>query len=111
QQQIREAKLELVWSYILDFENAANPYSERQEAIAHWRNFACMDIEESADILHEAELLTHTNLKPKDSLHLACAIAGNCSHFITTDDELIRHGKGELRINIIDPTAFVREIN
>jgi hypothetical protein len=29
QQQVREGRIELAWSYMLDFENAANPFEER----------------------------------------------------------------------------------
>lgn len=33
---IKDNKIELVWSFILDFENSANPYKDRREAIKEW---------------------------------------------------------------------------
>jgi hypothetical protein len=41
---IKEQKLELAWSYILDFENEANPFEERKDTINKWRrliNYRC----------------------------------------------------------------------
>jgi hypothetical protein len=34
---IKDNKIELAWSFILDFENSANPYKERRESIKEWR--------------------------------------------------------------------------
>ena len=34
QRRIKEGEIELAWSYILDYENQANPFEERREAIA-----------------------------------------------------------------------------
>jgi hypothetical protein len=34
QEHIRSRALELVWSYMVDFENAANPFEERRTTIS-----------------------------------------------------------------------------
>ncbi len=34
QEKIKENKIELVWSYILDFENNVNPFDERKKQIS-----------------------------------------------------------------------------
>ncbi|MCF8219502.1 MAG: hypothetical protein K9I29_09505 [Bacteroidales bacterium] len=44
QEQISSGKLKLAWSYILDFENSANPFPERKESINNWKNYAVADI-------------------------------------------------------------------
>jgi len=44
QELVREGKLELVWSYILDFENEANPFDERRTTISGWRQYAAIDM-------------------------------------------------------------------
>ena len=54
QEHIRSGTLELVWSYMLDFENAANPFEERRTTISGWRQYATMDIEETPIILQHA---------------------------------------------------------
>jgi hypothetical protein len=57
QEHIRSGELELVWSYILDFENAANPFEERRTTISGWRQYATMEVEETAMILQRATIL------------------------------------------------------
>lgn len=111
QEHIRNGTLELVWSYILDFENAANPFEERRTTISGWRQHATLDIEETATILEQANSLVSVGLKAKDALHLSCAIAGGCTYFVTTDDEILKRGKDVQGITVVDPTSFVRERN
>jgi predicted nucleic acid-binding protein len=111
QEHIRNGTLELVWSYMLDFENAANPFEERRTTISGWRQYATIDIEETATILQRANLLAGGGLKAKDALHIACAIAGACTYFVTTDDDILKRRQGIQDITVIDPTALVREMN
>jgi predicted nucleic acid-binding protein len=111
QEHIRSGTLELVWSYMVDFENAANPFEERRTTISGWRQYAAMDVEETALILQHATVLAGKGLKAKDALHMACAIAGECTYFVTTDDAILKHRHDVHDITVIDPTAFVREMN
>jgi predicted nucleic acid-binding protein len=111
QEHIREGTLELAWSYILDFENTANPFEERRTTISRWRHYATIDVEETATILQEAHALVELGLKAKDALHIACAMAGKCTYFLTTDDDILRRGKDVRGITVLDPTTFVREMN
>ena len=108
---IRGGTLELTWSYILDFENTANPFEERRTTISGWRQYATIDVEETTTILQQANVLVGCGLKAKDALHMACAIAGGCTYFVTTDDEILKCGKAVQGITVVDPTAFVREMN
>lgn len=39
-EQIRIGTLELVWSYMIDFENTANPFDEQRTTISSWRQYA-----------------------------------------------------------------------
>ena len=111
QEHIRSGTLELVWSYMLDFENAANPFEERRTTISGWRQYTTMDVEETAIILQNANRLVGMGLKAKDALHIACAIAGECLYFVTTDDDILKRRQDVHDITLIDPTAFVRERN
>ena len=108
---IRKGMFELVWSYMLDFENEANPFDERRTAISGWRQYATIDVEETPLILQQADKLANAGLKAKDALHIACAIAGSCPYFVTTDDDLLKRQQEIKDIAIIEPTAFVRENN
>ena len=111
QEHIRRGTLELVWSYMLDFKNAANLFEERRTMISSWRPYATLDVEETPLILQHANRLAGMGLKAKDALHIACAIAGACSYFVTTDDDILKRRSDVHDITLIDPTAFVREMN
>ena len=111
QEHIRAGTLELAWSYSLDLEDTANPFEERRITHSRWRQYATIDIEERASILQEANALVEVGLKAKDALPLACAIAGECTYFLTTDDDILRRRKDVRGITVLDPTAFVREMN
>ncbi len=108
QEALLDAELDLAWSYILDFENAANPFDERKTAIEAWRGRAVVDVEETPEVLERAEALRASGLKSKDALHVACAIASRCDCFVTTDAGILRKLGNLADVNVLDPTAFVR---
>lgn len=110
QQRIKDHRIELAWSYILDYENNANPFPNRFEAIARWRNVAIVDLEESAIILQHAREVMKYGLRAKDALHIACALVGQCDHFLTADDFLIKRMRGFSAITVMNPTQFVVEV-
>ncbi|HMQ97094.1 MAG TPA: hypothetical protein PKC42_03280 [Candidatus Nanoperiomorbaceae bacterium] len=90
QAKIKQHQIDLIWSYILDFENEKNPFEERQRAIAKWKVRAVTDIEETPSLLTTADTLIQIGLSAKDALHVACAIEGQADYFVTTDDKLIK---------------------
>jgi predicted nucleic acid-binding protein len=49
-----------------------------------------------------------TGLKPKDALHLACAVAAGCRYFLTTDDGILSHASGVRDTIVVSPTEFLR---
>ena len=109
QEEIRARKIELVWSYILDYENAKNPYPERKLRISGWRDYAKMEVQESTELLASASTLHKEGLPKLDSLHLACAITAGCEYFITTDDRILKCKPRVTAINIADPILFIKE--
>jgi hypothetical protein len=66
QEEVQSGKFQLVWSYILDYENNKNPYQERKIRIKRWKNYAKVDIEENAEIIETAELLNKKGLRKID---------------------------------------------
>ena len=91
QDELRAGIHELVWSYILDFENAHNPFPERREAIAAWKELAAVDVSsETAEVLDLAEELQGQGVKAMDALHVACASVAGCDRFLTTDRRLLK---------------------
>ena len=110
QESILQNKLELAWSYILDFENEANPFEERSNAIQLWKRHAVIDISETTEILSKAEEIKNEGLKNKDALHVACAINSKCDYFITTDDSILKKLKNFREITVLDPINFIRSV-
>jgi len=109
QDRICREEVELAWSYILDHENDANPFEERREAVAAWRHRAVADIDETPEILARAHDMTEKGIRPKDALHVACAIAAGCQYVLTTDDALVRKARGLRGIRVVSPLDFIRE--
>ena len=110
QKLIIEGELELIWSYILDYENSQNPFEERRYSIIKWKHIAAKDIEENEDILKKAEKLYLISLRRMDALHVACAIYAGCGYFITTDSGILRKAEQVKEIAIIDPINFIKEL-
>ena len=109
QDKIREGVYELVWSYILDYENGKNPYQEKRLAIAPWKKIASSCIEkETESILLFAETLALKGIKTYDALHIACAVAAGCEYYLTTDKKLLNTPVQEIRI--VNPIIFVSEM-
>lgn len=109
QAKIKEGFYDLVWSYILDYENGKNPYEEKRLAIAPWRTIASSYIaEETEDILTFAELLTLKGIKTYDALHISCAVSAHCEYYLTTDKKLLNTPIPEIKI--VNPIVFVNEM-
>jgi len=100
---------ELVWSYVLEFENNQNPYKERRSAIYDWKKYASVFCLENDKIIMYAETLFSKGIKVKDALHIACAVEANADFFITTDKKLINTVIPEIRV--INPLTIINELN
>lgn len=107
QGQILAGKFPLAWSYILDYENAANPFPERKETIANWEKRAAVDTGETKTLLDLARKLNTNGIKAKDSLHIASSIVMQCDYFITTDLFLIRKLANFEEIEVVSPVDFI----
>jgi hypothetical protein len=109
QENIRSGKFQLVWSYILDYENNKNPYSDRKAQIVRWKKYAIADIEENSQLIEQANFLNQFGFQKIDSLHIACAIATLCDYYLTTDDKILNKSKKIATIKITDPIGFIKE--
>ena len=110
QAMIEKGNIDLVSSYILDYEVSRNPYEVRQKTIRGYiDDNAVVYVDNSYE--KEAEEIANnikaTGVKSMDALHTACAIIAKCDYLITTDDRLLKYESKEIRI--VDPTEFVRE--
>jgi predicted nucleic acid-binding protein len=111
QDSVQAGTRELAWSYVLDFENTANPFDDRRIAIDRWKGQATVDVGETDELLQTAKELASLGLKSKDALHLACAMASEADYFVTTDDRILNRNAEVHEIEIVDPTVLVRRLN
>lgn len=110
QEEVRSGNIQLVWSYILDYENSKNPFRERREQITGWKNYSALDIQENPHIIEIANALNQEGFRKLDSLHIACAIFMNCDYFLTTDDTILKKATVIDKIRINDPIGFIKEV-
>jgi hypothetical protein len=110
QEDIRAGIYELVWSYVLDYENSRNPFEERKKQISKWRHYAKDDIIECVKLIEIANSILSTGAKKMDSLHIAAAIKAKSDYFLTTDDEIIKRAALIQDVNITDPIGFIKEM-
>ncbi len=106
QELILKNQLNLVWSFILDFENKDNPFLERQQRISEWKNLACIDCILTDEIRTQASYYMNLGLKQKDAAHIACAVSANADYFLTTDKGILN--KQITEIQVVNPIEFVR---
>jgi predicted nucleic acid-binding protein len=105
---IKNGRLELIWSEILDFENNENPFEERKFKILEWKSLAVENIEMDDSILEKARELLELGLRQKDASHIACAIFGKANYFVTTDKKILN--KKVQNIELINPIDFLRSM-
>ena len=115
---IEKKKYELVWSFVLEYENSRNPFLERKLNIISISTL-CNEVIQPNDRIKEIakDIVMKSNAKDKDALHLASAVYGGCKYFITCDDKFIKtiDGNGDNLKDIIkdvklyNPIDFLRK--
>lgn len=107
---IRDKKIELIGSYILDYEVSRNPYEMRRQSIVRFiqNNMNGYVGPERAEIIEPiAEKIMETGVKEKDAYHVASAIYAKCDYFISTDVRLLKYKTD--RIKLVTPVEFIME--
>lgn len=107
QERIERGEHELIWSFILTYENSKNPDLNTLEAIENWKNLAAMVIEYSTDVVEQGQALSSLGLDPKDALHVSSAILAGADYFITTDKGILKRRSIIDQINILNPVEFL----
>ena len=105
QQSVLDGKLELIWSFILEYENDQNPFIERRKQIETWQNLSVVDCVLSDEILTKSKELMKLGLREKDAYHVSCAIFSNADYFITTDAKILNKGISDVKV--VSPVEFV----
>ena len=109
QDMIRENKLELVTSYVLDYENSRNRSLQKKMAIEKFiKDYTAFYVSDGKEeeVAKYAAVIMNTGIKEKDAYHVACAVIAGCNYFITTDDRLLKYHSKE--IELVTPGEFIR---
>ena len=110
QKQIRDEKLELATSYILEAENAVNPYERKRIDIqAFMDKYTKAFVSEIQDraVREQAAKIMETGIRLMDACHIACAMLAQCDVFLSTDKRVLKYQSEAIRI--MNPVMFVME--
>ncbi len=107
-EEVKNDRFELVWSYILDEENDANPSLLKKRQIRTWKTVAAKVVAPSEEIALQAENFEKKGLKSMDALHLSCAMFSASDSFITTDGKILKKKIGGILIE--NPLVFVQRM-
>ena len=110
QELIRNNKIELASSYMLNYENEQNPYEIKKYAIESFlRENASVYIgyEKMEEVNAIARIIAQDGIKAKDSVHVACAILSSCDYFLTTDIRLLKYRSDQ--IALLNPVDFIQK--
>lgn len=107
QKMITDKKIDLIYSFISEFENSNNPNKYNSRSISDFFNNAAeyVDISHRSDIRSEADEIMKTGIKEMDALQIASAIVGRADYFLTTDKQLLKYPAK--KIKIINPIDFI----
>lgn len=109
QNRIHTGEIVLGWSYVLDYENLANPFEERRKEIHQWKELSDSYVKETPSIIGNMNRFIDFGIKPLDALHIACAIALECDYFLTVDKGILNKSISisDIQVFIINPIDFV----
>ena len=107
---IRVNQLELVTSYVLEYENSRNPHISRHDTIEDFFQNASEYIgaERNNEVLVLAEQIQVSGIKTADACHIACAELAKCDYFLTTDDRVLKYKTD--KVTIVNPVQFIQII-
>ncbi len=110
QKMITDKKLNLVYSFVSEFENSKNPNTNNSKSISNFFKNAAVyvDISYKPDIRSEAAEIIKTGVKEMDALQVASAIVGKSDYFLTTDKRLLKYSTE--KIKMMNPIDFIRDV-
>ena len=78
---------------MIDFENSQNPYQDNRLEISMMSSIAGYFIGSIMEIKESGKHFEKSGIRPRDALHLACAVHAGADFFITCDDKLAKRAK------------------
>lgn len=109
QKLIKDKKIELVTSFVLDFENSFNEKLIKRNCIQKFMDkYSSIYVgKELLDIVIERKnQVMSTGIKEKDAMHYVCAELANCDFLITTDKRFLKYVGNKTKM--ISPEDFIK---
>lgn len=101
-----KGKVQLASSSVVEYENSLNPFPDRKAFVDEILNKTKIYQNLNAQIEKRSrQLVEKTGMTPIDALHLATAEYASVDLFITSDYNIIKKYKGDLRV--IAPLDFL----
>jgi predicted nucleic acid-binding protein len=99
----------IVYSTILQTGiKSTRSYNEVKIQIEDFSSFACENIVPCESIKNTAKEYELKGIKPRDALHLACAIKSESDYLLTCDDKFLKKAELlEVKIKVYNPIKFV----
>ena len=107
QRKVKDGIFNIAWSYMLDYENSANPNIDAKVSIQKWESIASLVVLVSPETIVCAGELKKIGFGIKDSLHIACAIEAEAKYFLTVDKNILKKRDAVNEIIIISPVEFI----
>lgn len=104
---VKDAQILLLWSFMLDYENQANPDIRVKSIIKEWKRFSCSNIRLNDSLLIRARYLQTSGIDQKDALHISAAIEGTADAFITVDRGIIKKSNMINQIVVYNPIEYI----
>ncbi|MBO4547024.1 MAG: hypothetical protein J5700_05555 [Treponema sp.] len=109
---VKNKRLQLASSFILDYENSCNPYTDRKNVVQNFladNSSDCIGSDKSEEVIAKAEAVMATGVKMKDSCHIVCAEMMNCDYLLTTDKRMLKYKGGSVKL--MNPIEFIDLLN
>jgi predicted nucleic acid-binding protein len=105
---VKEGKIILVNSAMIEYENSLNPFPERKLFVENILKLAKVYQNVNKEVYVKAKEITKKfKIKNFDALHLACALCTKVDFFITCDYNLVKKFKNDLKV--VTPLKFLKE--
>ncbi len=108
-QKIKSKELLLIWSFIIDYENSINPHDDIRQEVKYLSTLSSETILPGDAIANKAKEFESMGIKPRDALHIACALEAGADYFLTCDDKLIKKASQIIGLKILNPIHFIEE--
>ncbi|ADL36065.1 hypothetical protein bpr_II126 (plasmid) [Butyrivibrio proteoclasticus B316] len=111
--ELAEAKrIEIIGSEMLRKEISDTPSYMKREKLALMYSLCSSEIKVTENIVDRAiEIRDNSNIRTKDSIHLACAEAAKADVFLTTDKKFMNNANRiPAKIKVKNPTEWLMEV-